>query len=129
MYLDSSAIITVLLKKPGWKDVTRRIEDHRGNLITAASSCFEAVTTIAGPQATPATLIETRDIVRAFLKEAGVREVPISEAQTKAALDAYAEALETRPNAPLDMGEALVLGVARTFKTDVLFTGDRFPCQ
>ncbi len=128
MYLDSSAILSVLLQRPGWEDVARRIDDHRKKLITSAISIVETVQELSGPGATAAAVAEAREIVGGFLKEAAVQEVTISSAQTRAALDAYADDLTKPDRVPLELDQILILGIAKTFRTGVLFTGHRrFP--
>ncbi len=123
MYLDSSAIITVLRKEPGWKDVARRVEDHRGRLFTSPLSFFEAVAGVSGL----VTASDPNALVSTFLTDAGVSVHPVTHLHSRAALDAYTASLKVRPKTPLDMDEAFALGVAKAYQTTILFTGERRP--
>ncbi len=127
MYLDSSAMISVLLQQPGWEDVSRRMDDHVGKLITSPISFCETVTVIAGERATAVTIAKASELVTDFMAEAGVQLVTISGAQTKAALEAYSEHNNDDERPALTVSDMLILGVAKSFRCGLLFTGDRFP--
>ena len=129
MYLDASAIKTVLLKEPGWTNVALRIEDHRTKLITSPISVFEAVIDIAGSDASSDDIETARQIVRDFLNEAGAREVVISDAQTKRALELYARQSEARSETRLELNEAFILGIAKSLRSKIICTNERFPDQ
>lgn len=126
MYLDHSAIAAVLLKREGWSDVARRIEDHHGKLIISPISFCEAVTCIAGEKPTSEIMAEASQIVTEFLKEASVQTVTISTVQTRAALEVQKDHLEEPDREPLPLDEMMILGVAKSFRSGVLATGERF---
>ena len=126
MYLDHSAIVAVLQKRTGWKDVARRIEDHQGKLIISPMSVCAAVTAIAGTSPAPHSIGEATDIVTEFLKEGSVQQITLSTAQTRAALEAQQAHLSETKADPLTVDEMLILGAAQTFRAGVLATGGRF---
>ncbi len=126
MYLDASAIKTVLLREAGWSHVALRIEDHRAKLITSPITVYEATIAIAGDNASETHLAEAREIVRDFLREVGAKQVVISDAQTQYALDIYTEQLTIGPTEPLDMNEAFIMAIAKSFRSKILFTNERF---
>lgn len=126
MYLDHSAIVAVLLKGEGWSDVARRIEDHQGKLIISPISYCQAVRSIVGDNPTPDTIGKAGEIVTEFLKEASVQTVTISTAQTRAALEVLQDHLEEPGAAVLTLDEMMILGVAKSFRSGVLATGERF---
>jgi len=127
MYLDSSAMISVLLQRPGWEDVSRRMDDHSGKLITSPISFCETVTAIVGSNPTAHTIAKASELVTDFLAEASVQTATISGAQTKAALEACAEQITDDQGPALDVSDMLILGVAKSFRCGLLSTGDRFP--
>lgn len=126
MYLDSSAMVSVLLQRPGWEDVSRRMDDHSGKMITSPISFCEAVTAIVGSNPTADTIAKASDLVTDFLAETGVQTVTISGAQTKAALEACSEKIADDQGPALDVSDMLILGVAKSFRCGLLATGDRF---
>lgn len=127
MYLDSSAMISVLLQQPGWEDVSRRMDDHGGKLITSPVSFCETVAAIAGERPTSDAIAKASELVTDFMAEAGVQAVTISGAQTKAALDAWSEQFSTDQGPAPAITDMLILGVAKSFRCGLLSTGDRFP--
>ncbi len=129
MYLDASAIKTVLLREAGWSHVALRIEDHRAKLITSPITVYEATIAIAGEDATEKHLSEAREIVRDFLREVNAKQVVISDAHTQHALDFYTEQLTMGSTAPPDMNEAFIMAIAKSFRSKILFTNERFPDQ
>lgn len=126
MYLDASAIKTVLLREAGWSHVALRIEDHRAKLITSPITVYEATIAIAGDNPSETHLAEAREIMRDFLREVGVKQVVISEAQTQYALDIYTDQMTRGSAEPLDMNDAFIMAIAKSFRSKILFTNERF---
>ena len=126
MYLDSSAMISVLLKHPGWEDVSRRMDDYSGKMITSPISVCETVTAIVGDEPTEDLIAKASELVTTFLAEVGAQPVTISGAQTTAAMTAFGNHVSAGHNAPLSISDMIVMGVAKSFRCGILYSGDRF---
>lgn len=127
MYLDSSAIISVLLQRPAWEDVSRRMDDYSGKMITSSISVCETVAAIVGDAPSADAVTKASELVTDFMAEAAVQAVTISTAQTKAALETYSMRISEGQTTAIEITDMIILGVASSFRCGVLFTGDRFP--
>ncbi|OGQ13903.1 MAG: hypothetical protein A2138_02165 [Deltaproteobacteria bacterium RBG_16_71_12] len=120
MIVDSSAIVAVMLREPGWE----RLVDA----LAGAPSCA-----VGAP-----TLVETGIVVTAkmgprahvalsrLLEEADIAVVPFTEAHWRAALDAWRRFGKGRHPAGLNFGDCLSYALATLAEQPLLFVGDDF---
>lgn len=120
MIVDSSALVAIVLREPGWEDLV--------DLIAATASCG-----IGAP-----TLAETGIVLRAkvgpgahgmiarFLQEAAMATVPFADDHWPVAIEAYNRFGKGRHAASLNFGDCLTYAVARLADQPLLFVGDDF---
>ena len=120
MILDSSAIVAIVLREPGWESL-------------AAKLGAGPVAGVGAP-----TLVETgllltnkmgkhgRAMVSRFLHQSGVTVVPFGEDHWRVAGEAHTKFGEGRHAAGLNFGDCLTYAVARLAGQPVLCLGDDF---
>ena len=120
MIVDSSAIIAILLREPGWEDLVVKL----GAQPTAA---------VAAPTLAEAGLVLTAKIGRKgsivlsrFLQEANLAVIPFAEEHWRVAVEAYARFGKGRHAAGLNFGDCLTYAVARLAGQPLLFVGRDF---
>ena len=125
MFVDASAIVAILNGEPEADSFTEALEQNAGGL-TSAIAVFEA--TLALCHVRHVTIEEAAADVCEFMNVAGVRHMPITEAETRTALAAFARYGKGRGHpARLNMGDGLAYAMARNLKVPLLFRGDGFP--
>jgi len=120
MIVDSSAIVAIILREPGWEDVVTRLG-------------AEAVAAIGAPTLAEAGLVltakmggEARIALSRLLQEAGLTVIPFAEEHWRVAVDAYARFGKGRHPAALNFGDCLSYAVARLAGQPLLFVGNDF---
>ncbi len=120
MIVDSSAVIALVLREPGWERLLDKLS-------------VEDVCAIGAP-----TLVETGLVLTAkigkkasnvllrFLQETGISVVPFAEEHWRVAVDAYARFGKERHAAGLNFGDCLTYAVARLAERPLLFVGNDF---
>jgi ribonuclease VapC len=124
MFVDASAIVAVLTREPEADAFADAMEDARSPF-TSPVAVFEAVLGICRKR--HASVAEAQADVSEFLRIAGIRTVPITDADAETALDAFARYGEGRGHpAQLNLGDCFAYAVARQHRTLLLFKGDGF---
>ena len=120
MILDSSAILAVIFREPGYEVLIRRI--------TGAP-----LVAVGAPTLVETALVLTarlgRDVrlmLSEFVRQAEAEIVPFTEEHYQAAIDAFARFGKGRHPAALNLGDCLTYAVARVAAMPLLFTGDDF---
>lgn len=120
MILDSSALLAIVFREPGFEEILQRMEEAPG--IAAG---------------TP-TLTETGIVLRArlgdrapgllerMLDELGIQEVPFGEIHWREAVDAFGRFGKGRHPAALNFGDCMTYAVARLAGEPLLFVGHDF---
>lgn len=121
MILDSSVLVAVLLKEPGWQELLGRIAADE----TAAVGAPTLAET--GLALTPRLGRDARRLLSAFVREAGITVVPFVEEHARVAVEAYARYGKGRHPAALNFGDCLTYAVARLAGQPLLCVGDDFP--
>jgi ribonuclease VapC len=121
MILDSSAIIAILLKEPGYERVRDRL----------AASDWSAV---GAPTAVETALVLSSRLGRAgktllarFLQEADVEVVEFTSEHWTVAADAYIAYGKGRHRAGLNFGDCMTYAVAKLAGAPLLRLGNDFP--
>jgi len=124
MFVDASAIVAILNREPEADAFAEVIERHAGGL-TSAIAVYEA--TVALCRIRHGTIEDAAADIREFMSVAGVQHVPITAAETDAALAAFARYGKGRGHpARLNMGDCFAYAMARTLKVPLLFKGNDF---
>ena len=124
MFVDASAIVAILTREADADELANTLEAARSP-ITSAVAVFEA--TLGVCRKRHASVAEAQDDVSEFLRTAGVRTVPITDNEAKAALDAFSRYGKGRGHpAQLDLGDCFAYAVAKSHRTTLLFKGEDF---
>ncbi len=119
MILDSSAIVAIVLREPGWEDLLARL--------AAEPAAVGAPTLVeSGLVLTARIGKRARTILARFVQEAGLAIIPFGEEHWLAAIDAYARFGKGRHPAGLNFGDCLTYAVARLGGQRLLFVGTDF---
>jgi ribonuclease VapC len=120
MILDASAILSILLEKPG--------HDRIVNRLNRAS-----ITAVGAPTLVEAAMVLTtrlerdaRPLLNQFLREAEVEVIPFTREHFEIAMDAFRRYGKGRHPAALNFGDCLCYAVARISGFPLLYTGDDF---
>jgi ribonuclease VapC len=125
MFVDASAIVAILNREPEADTFAEAIEQHAGGL-TSAIAIYEA--TLALCRIRHVTIEEAAADVDEFMSVAGVQPMPITAAETRTALAAFARYGKGRGHpARLNMGDCFAYAMARNLRVPLLFKGNDFP--
>ena len=120
MIVDSSALVAIVLREPGWERVVARL-------------AAEAVRAIGAPTLAETGLVLTARmggnahiVLSRLLQEAGLTVIPFTEEHWRAAVDAYGRFGKGRHAAGLNFGDCLTYAVAHLSGQPLLFVGDDF---
>jgi ribonuclease VapC len=124
MFIDSSAIVSILTNEPGARTLAQSI-DSTPNPITSPVAVFEA---ILGIRRKFDLTVERAELnVSRFLAAAGVEIVPIAAKDAEVAMDAFRRYGKGQGHpAQLNMGDCFAYAVARNRGRVLLYTGDSF---
>ena len=120
MIVDSSAIVAIVLREPGWESVVARLG--------AASAPAIAAPTLAevGLVLTAKMGADARLVLSQFVQETGLTIIPFGEAHWRIAVEAYTRFGKGRHPAALNFGDCLTYAVARMAGQPLLFVGEDF---
>lgn len=121
MILDSSALVAVLLREPGWQALLGRIAADEAAAVGAPTLAE------AGLVLTARLGRDARRLLSAFVREAGITVLPFVEEHARVAVEAYARYGKGRHPAALNFGDCLTYAVARLSGQPLLCVGDGFP--
>lgn len=120
MIIDSSAIITVLLKEPGHE----RVVDH---LAAAPRLGIGAPTKVETGMVLVARLgIGGKTLLAGFLQETAVETVPFTDEHWSVAVNAFARFGKGRHPAALNFGDCLTYATASVAREPLLSVGEDF---
>lgn len=120
MILDSSAILAVIFREPGWDEILERIT---GAPAAAVGSPTLAETGIV----LAARLGDTADgLLERFLDELGIQEISFGSVHWREAVDAYRRFGKGRHEAGLNFGDCMAYAVASLGGEDLLYVGEDF---
>jgi ribonuclease VapC len=118
--VDSSAIIAILLREPGWAELVAKLARDPTPGV-AAPALAETGIVLTAKIGAPAPAVLSR-----FLQEAQLAVIPFADAHWRAAVEAYARFGEGRHAPGLNFGDCLTYAVARLAGQPLLFVGDDF---
>jgi ribonuclease VapC len=124
MFVDASAIVAILTREPEADTLADAIE-HARSAMTSAIAIFEAALGICRKH--HVSVEEAIEDVREFLGVAGIRIVPITDAEAETALVAFSRYGKGRGHpAQLNLGDCFAYAVAKNHRTALLFKGADF---
>jgi ribonuclease VapC len=116
--VDSSALIALLLREPGWERIADALAGHRNAAIGAPTITETAIVLLA--KGAPPSLLP------ALLRRAGIDVVSFTAQHADLAADAYATYGRGRHPASLNFGDCMTYAVARMAMAPLLFIGNGF---
>lgn len=121
MIVDSSAIVAIVLREPGWEWLIEKLG--------AEDTCAIGAPTLAetGVVLTAKIGKKASSVLSRFLQETGAAVIPFAEDHWRVAVEAYARFGKGRHAAGLNFGDCLTYAVARLSEQPLLFVGDDFP--
>jgi ribonuclease VapC len=120
MVLDSSAIIAIELKEPGFERLIDRIGEAKA-VIIGVPTMFETVMVLSRRRGQDA-----RPWLRGFLRSARAEAVTFTEEHLDAAIDAFLRFGKDRHRAALNFGDCMAYAVAAVAGMPLLYTGNDF---
>jgi ribonuclease VapC len=119
MILDTSAVVAIVMKEPGYEELLQRMASS-DPAIGTATLAETAIVLFAQLQR------DARSLLARFLSEASIAIVPFGESHYGAAVDAWLRYGKGRHPAALNFGDCLSYAVARLANEPLLFVGDDF---
>jgi ribonuclease VapC len=118
--VDSSAIIAVMLREPGWELLVAKLG--------AQSDCAIGAPTLVetGLVLTAKLGKSSAAVLSRFLQETGMSVIPFTEDHWQVAVEAYLRFGKGRHAAALNFGDCLTYAVARLAERPLLFQGSDF---
>lgn len=124
MFVDSSALVAILLREPEADQLADRMAEQT-MLLTSALAIFETVAALTRVKRISAAAAEAR--VRAVLALTGIEVVAIDDDAGRAAVDAFERYGKGRGHpAQLNMGDCFAYALARLSGVALLYKGDDF---
>ena len=120
MIVDSSALVAIVLKEPGWENLLRRIAEAGSVAIGAPTLAETGAVLMARLGAQAPRLLRT------LIDESDIDVVPFVEEHARAAMDAFARYGKGRHPAGLNFGDCLTYAVAKLSGEPLLYVGNDF---
>jgi len=118
MIVDSSALVALVLREPGWERIAAELTNSRSVAIGAPTLTETAI--VLHAKGAPSSLLP------ALLRRAGIDVVAFTERHADLAADAYARYGRGRHAAALNFGDCMTYAVARMASAPLLFVGNDF---
>ena len=120
MIVDSSALVAIVLKEPGWESLLGRIAEA-GTVAIGAPTLAET-----GAVLTARLGAQAPRLLRTLIDESDIDVVPFVEEHARAAMDAFARFGKGRHPAGLNFGDCLTYAVAKLSGEPLLYVGNDF---
>ena len=121
MILDSSAIVAITFREPGWDRLLAAIAAVPRSIGIGAPTLVETTIVLSARLARDA-----RGVVSRLLLEGDIAVVPFTDAHFGTAADAWLRYGRGRHPAGLNFGDCLAYATARLADEPLLFTGEDF---
>jgi ribonuclease VapC len=124
IFVDASALASVILSEPGSSAITDLLVEPSDQLTTSPVAVFEAVLAVARVRNMPAPV--ARQIGPEFYTRTRIVIVGIDERQADLAINAFHRYGKVRHPARLNMGDCFAYAAAKLRDARILFAGDDF---
>lgn len=121
MIVDSSALIAIVFREPGYEELLDRIQSAdnvAAGTPTLAETGIVLHARLGG---------RSRGLLERMLDELGIQEIPFGEVHWREAIEAFRRFGKGRHAASLDFGDCLTYATAHLTGEPLLFAGDDFP--
>lgn len=120
MIVDSSALVSILIREEGWEALRSAMADDEVVGI-GAPSLLETIMVISGRAGQ-----DRSEDVRRFVHDFGIVVIPFEEEHARAAAEAFARFGKGRHRADLNFGDCMSYAVAKLAGQPLLCTGSDF---
>ena len=120
MILDSSAVVAIALREPGFEELLTRLSGARNAGIGVPTLTETAVVLSAR------TSGDARGLLARFLQEGNISTVPFGDAHFGVAVEAWLRYGKGRHAAALNFGDCLAYAIAKVTDEPLLCRGDDF---
>ena len=120
MIVDSSAVIAILLREPGYEALVEKLAASPASGIGAPTLAEAAIVM------TSRTRRDAAPMVALFAREAGLAVVPFGDAHWRAAVAAYLRFGKGRHRAALNFGDCMSYATAKLADQPLLCVGQDF---
>ena len=121
MILDSSIIVALFFKEPGYESLQQKLVDAEVLAISAATLVETAIVLSARLKT------DARGSLARFIEENGVIVIPFTEGHYGIAVTAWLKYGKGRHPAALNFGDCLAYATAKAAEMPLLCVGDDFP--
>jgi ribonuclease VapC len=119
MILDTSAVVAIVMKEPGYEELLQTMAGGDPAICTATLT--ETAIVLSARLHSDA-----RSLLARFLSEASIAIIPFGESHYSAAVDAWLRYGKGKHPAALNFGDCLSYAVARLANEPLLFVGEDF---
>ena len=120
MILDSSAIVAVVMKEPGFDSILELLAADQSPAIGTATLTETAIVLSARLRQ------DVRSLLSRFLSEGSIALIPFGESHYSMAVEAWLRYGKGRHPAGLNFGDCLAYATAKLADQPLLFVGDDF---
>lgn len=120
MIVDTSALVSMLIREDGWENLRSAVADVEVVGI-GAPSLLEAILVISGRAGR-----DRSEDVRQFVRDLGIVVIPFEEEHARVAAEAFARFGKGRHRAALNFGDCMSYAVAKLAGRPLLCTGEDF---
>jgi ribonuclease VapC len=118
--VDTSALVSMLIREDGWENLRSAVADVEVVGI-GAPSLLEAILVISGRAGR-----DRSEDVRQFVRDLGIVVIPFEEEHARVAAEAFARFGKGRHRAALNFGDCMTYAVAKLAGRPLLCTGEDF---
>lgn len=120
MIVDSSALLAIIFREPGFEEILDRVMTADAVAVGAPTLAETGIVLAARLQD------DAHGILERLLDELGIQEIPFGEIHWREAVAAYRRFGKGRHEARLDFGDCMTYAVAALAAEPLLFVGDDF---
>lgn len=120
MILDSSAVVALFIKEPGYEELIQRLTEAKTIGIGAPTLVESAIELSARMKR------DARGQLAPFIQERHVTVIPFTEARYSAAVTAWMKYGKGRHPAALNFGDCMAYAMAKTARMPLLCVGNDF---
>jgi ribonuclease VapC len=119
MILDTSAVVAIVMKEPGYEELVQALT---GTTVAIGTATLTETAIVLSARLG----YDARSLLSRFLSEASITVVPFGESHYGAAVDAWLQYGRGKHPASLNFGDCLSYAVARLANEPLLFVGEDF---
>jgi ribonuclease VapC len=119
MILDTSAVVAIVMKEPGYEELVQALT---GTTVAIGTATLTETAIVLSARLG----YDARSLLSRFLSEASITVVPFGESHYGAAVDAWLRYGRGKHPASLNFGDCLSYAVARLANEPLLFVGEDF---